>query len=305
MAIPEPVGRLRSLLFAPAVRDDMLLKLTRSSPDGVVIDCEDATPSDQKDVARANAFDYAPRISGEGSAIFVRINSPGTPWFQADVAEGLHPDLSGVAVPMVETVEGLDTCAEAFEAAGVGHLGIVAGLETALGVADARELLAHPQVVAGYFGAEDYIADLGGVRTESNDEVLYARSTVALAGRLAQRPVLDQVVANFRDHDRFARETAEARAMGYRGKLCIHPGQVELANRGFVPSEAEVDRARRLLAAYAAGIARGVAAIDFEGQMVDEPLAVQARQVLAAAGLAVDVGADADPRPRGGPDQPD
>lgn len=282
---PPPAARLRSLLFAPAVRDDMLAKLTRSGPDGVVIDCEDATPPDQKVAARANAYEYAPRIAGAGSAVFVRINPPGTQWFEADVAEGLHPDLDGVVVPMVETIDGLDRCAETLGAAGLADLGIVAGLETGLGVADARELLAHPQVVAGYFGAEDYIADLGGVRTDGNQEVLFARSAVALAGRLAGKPVLDQVVANFRDDDRFRRETAEARAMGYRGKLCIHPGQVVLANTGFLPSEQEVERSRRLLDAYAAGIARGVAAIDFEGQMVDEPLAVQARQILVAAGV--------------------
>ena len=70
-----------------------------------------------------------------------------------------------------------------------------------------------------------------------------------------------------------------------KGKLCIHPGQVAVANQGFLPSEEEVDRALRLLAAYEIGIASGVSAIDFEGQMVDEPLASQARQVLVAAGI--------------------
>ena len=98
-----------------------------------------------------------------------------------------------------------------------------------------------------------------------------------------QVPVLDQVVTDFRDDDRFVREAAEARALGYAGKLCIHPGQVVLANAAFVPSAAEVDRARRLLAAYEAASAAGVAAIDFEGQMVDAPLATQARRVLDLA----------------------
>ena len=73
--------------------------------------------------------------------------------------------------------------------------------------------------------------------------------------------------------------------MGFVGKLCIHPDQVALANAGFTPSDAEIERAERLLAAYDIGVASGVAAIDFEGQMVDEPLAEQARQVLAAAGI--------------------
>lgn len=282
---PKPAARLRSLLFAPAVREDMIPKLTRSDPDGVVIDCEDATPLGQKAAGRSNAMELAPRIMGQGAEVFVRINPPGTPWFRDDIAYGLHEKLDGVVVPMVETLEGLDLVAKTLAANDIGHLGIIAGLETARGVADSRELLAHPQVIAAYFGAEDFVADVGGVRTSNNIEVHYARSQVVIAGRLAGKPVIDQIVANFRDSERFSRETATARAMGFKGKLCIHPSQVELANKGFLPSEEEVDRALRMLAAYEIGIASGTAAIDFEGQMVDEPLAVQARQVLIAAGI--------------------
>lgn len=279
------MSRLRSLLFAPAVRDDMIPKLPRSGADGVVIDCEDATPVDAKDLGRANAAALAPTILGD-AAVFVRVNPPDTPWFEDDISGGLSRGLAGVVVPMVETLDGLDRCAASLDGAGHTSLGIIAGLETALGVADARRLLGHPRVIGAYFGAEDYIADLGGVRTESNQEVHFARSAIALAGRLAKKPVIDQIVANFRDDARFTRETAEARAMGFGGKLCIHPSQVALANDGFLPSPDEVERAQRLLAAYAEGIVAGVAAINFDGQMVDEPVAVQARQVLAKAGVS-------------------
>jgi len=268
-----PLTRMRSLLFAPAVRDDVIPKTVRYGADGVVIDCEDATPVSQKAAGRSNAMELAPTLMGKGSAIFVRVNPPGTPWFSDDVAYGLSENLSGVVVPMVETIEGLDQCAKALAIADRGHLGIIAGLETARGVADARQLLGHRQVIGAYFGAEDYVADLGGVRTQNNIEVLFARSSIAQAGRLARKPVIDQIVANFRDGDRMSRETLEARAMGFGGKLCIHPDQVALANDGFTPSEEEVQRAERMLAAYDIATASGVAAIDFEGQMVDEPLA--------------------------------
>ena len=183
----------------------MIPKLTRSDPDGVVIDCEDATPMGQKAAGRSNAMELAPRIMGQGSEVFVRINPPGTQWFRDDVAYGLHTKLDGVVVPMVETLEGLDQVAKALAANDLGHLGIIAGLETGLGVADARQLLAHAQVIGAYFGAEDFVADLCGVRTSNNIEVHYARSQVVLAGRLAGKPVIDQIVANFRDNDRFAR----------------------------------------------------------------------------------------------------
>lgn len=279
---PHPIGRLRSLLFAPAVRPDFVAKLADRGADAVAIDCEDATPPDAKADGRANARAAAPGLAAR-CQVMVRINAESTEWFEADIADGLVAELSAVVVPKVETVDGLDRVAAALDAAGLTELGVLAGLETALGVADARSLLAHPRVIAAYFGAEDFIADMGGVRTPSNHEVTFARQAIALAGRLATIPVLDQVVADFRDDARFAAESAEARAIGFAGKMCIHPAQVPLANAAWTPTQAEVERARRLLAAYDEALGRGVAAIDFEGQMVDEPLAAQARRVLALA----------------------
>ena len=284
MAHGSDVLRLRSLLFAPAVRPDMLRKLPATGADGVVIDCEDATPPGAKAEGRANAREIAPEIAGQGSLVFVRVNGVASDWFEQDLDGALAQGLDGIVVPKLDQVAQADACARALSERGHERLLLVAGIETALGVADARSLLAHPRVAAAYFGAEDYIADMGGVRTESSQEVLYARSQVALAGRLAGVPVLDQVVTDFRNDALFEREIAEARAIGYQGKLCIHPKQVALANTGFVPSEEEVDHARRLLDAYERESAAGVGAISFEGQMVDEPLAARARQVLAAAG---------------------
>lgn len=279
-------GRLRSLLFAPAVRPDFIERLPERGADGVVIDCEDATPPAAKEEARRNARSLAPRIAHRGSRVFVRVNAVPSPWFEGDLRDALCDALAGVVLPKLERLEQLGAVEAALAAAGLPGLPVVAGIETALGVADARALLAHPRVTAAYFGAEDFVADMGGVRTAAGREVLYARSRVALAGRLAGVATLDQVVVDFRDAEAFEREVREARALGYGGKLCIHPGQVAIANRGFEPSAEEIDHARRLLAAYEAAVAEGLAAIDFEGQMVDEPLAARARQVLAAAGPA-------------------
>lgn len=278
------IERLRSLLFAPAVRPEMLAKLPGTGADGVVIDCEDATPPGAKAEARRHARQVAPGIAGRGAQVFVRVNAVPSAWFADDVRDALCAELTGIIVPKLEQTEQVDAVCDALAAVSLGNLAIVAGLETALGVADARALLAHPGVAAAYFGAEDFVADMGGVRTEGSQEVLYARSRVALAGRLAGVPTLDQVVTDFRNDVAFEREIRDARALGFRGKLCIHPRQVAIANEGFVPSNDEVDHARRMLDAYERESASGVGAIEFEGQMVDEPLAARARQILAAAG---------------------
>ena len=283
----RPIERLRSLLFVPAVRPDFIEKLPSRGADGVVIDCEDAVPAGAKAEARDHARTLAPKIAPEMSKqrglVFVRVNAEPTAWFEDDLREALSGALSGLVLPKVERPAQLDRLAGALADLRLGHLRVIAGLETALGVAEARALLAHSRVDAAYFGAEDFTADMGGQRTEGGQEVLYARSQVALAGRLAGVPTLDQVVVDFRSASRFEAETREARALGYQGKLCIHPDQVRWANAGFVPSQDEVAHASRLLEAYEAASAKGLAAIDFEGQMVDEPLAARARQTLAAA----------------------
>lgn len=275
--------RLRSLLFAPATRDDVVRKLGTRGADAVVIDCEDATPPDLKPRAREIASRLAPVLAAEGVLVTVRVNAPSTEWFADDIAGALSPDLAAIVVPKVERVAELDLVGELLVAAGCDRLGVIAGIETALGVADVRELLAHPAVVAGYFGAEDFVADMGGRRTADNREVAYARGRVALAGRLAGVPVLDQIVADFADDERFVREATEAYSMGYTGKLCIHPRQALHANEAFRASADELDRAQRLLAAHEAALAAGSGVAVFEGQMIDEPLAAQARRVVASA----------------------
>jgi citrate lyase subunit beta/citryl-CoA lyase len=277
------IERLRSLLFAPAVRPNFIERLPQRGADAVVVDCEDATPPGAKAEARANVRTIVPKILGPGMQVLVRVNAVASEWFGADIDEGLVDGLAGIVVPKIETTAQLDHVADALAAAGHPDLGVLVGIETALGVADSRLLLAHPIVIAAYFGAEDFAADMGGVRTRAGDEVAYARSLVALSARLAGTTVIDQIVADFRDDERFREEARAARALGYHGKLCIHPRQVEIANEAFVPSAEEVEHAERLLAAYDQASASGIAAIDFEGQMVDEPLAAQARRILALA----------------------
>lgn len=272
MTLPLAADRWRSLLFVPGNRPELAAKAPRQGPDAVVLDLEDAVPPAAKASARSTVRDAAAGLAGV-VPVCVRVNPPGTEWFAEDVA-GLPDDLLAVVVPKLESAAQVTEVAAALDGRAV-----VAGLETVRGVADAREVLAPP-VAACYFGAEDYIADLGGVRTPGNAEVAWARSYVAVAARLAGVPALDMVTIDFRDDARYSAEAREARTLGYAGKLCIHPGQVPLAHEAFRPTAEEVDRAGRLLAAFEAA---GGDTIAFEGQMVDEVVAARARAVLASA----------------------
>lgn len=269
---------MRSLLFAGATRPDLVAKLGRSGPDAVAIDLEDAVPVEAKDAARAALPELVPTV--EGPRVFVRVNGPATGWFEADLAAAAALDVAGVVVPEVESAADLARAREGLGEDG----GIVAGLESARGVADAERILAEVEPAAAYFGAEDYIADLGGLRTPGGEEVLFARSKVALAARLAGVASLDQVVVEIRDEAAFERDARAGRAIGYRGKLCIHPAQVPVANAVFGASAEEVERARALLAAWEQGAERGVAAVEFEGAMIDGPALRMARGVIERGG---------------------
>lgn len=268
---------LRSLMFVPGGRPELLPKVARTRPDGVVVDLEDAVAPDAKDTARAAALGGLLAARPGAGTVLLRVNPPGTPWYGPDVEAAARACaagvLDGVVVPKYERAEQLDAVRGALPAGAP----VVVGIETGLGVADARPLLAaRPDAV--YFGAEDYIADLGGRRTPEGAEVLYARSLVCLAAHLAGVPAIDQAVVAVHDAEAFRVDAEQGRDFGYRGKICLHPTQAEIAHEVFTPSAAEVEHARAVLAAAEQGV--GVVA----GQMVDAVHVTMARGVLAAAG---------------------
>jgi citrate lyase subunit beta/citryl-CoA lyase len=272
--------RVRSMLFMPATRADMIAKIPRIAPDVAVADLEDAVAAGDKErardiaVAAIDALDWPDRKPP--TTVLIRVNPVGTPWFDGDVAAAAGCAAAGIVVPKLATPQELGQVRQVLAEHSWSDALLIAGLETALGVADARGLLAHG-VSAVYFGAEDYIADIGGRRTRAGAEVLYARSRVALAAHLAGLPALDQVVTDLADDEHFLADAAGGRDLGYQGKMCIHPRQVPLAHQVFTPTQAELSRAREILAAGQAA----VAVVD--GEMVDEVHVRMARAVLARA----------------------
>src|SRR5581483_660044 len=232
-----------------------------------------AVPEAEKDAARLAVAEAD--FTEAGTTVFVRINPPGTPWHELDIAACLDTAAAGILLP-----KGEDPCAVVALldplAKSAPDLSLILGVESAVGVARAREMLATG-VAAAFFGSEDFLADMGGRRTAGGLEVLYARSEVALAGRLAGVPVVDQPVVALEDDAAFTADAETGRALGYVGKICIHPRQVALAHAVFTPSEAEVAEARRVLEATAGGV--GIV----DGLCVDAVHVRMAQQVLERA----------------------
>jgi citrate lyase subunit beta/citryl-CoA lyase len=268
--------RARSVLFVPGHRPDMLPKVARCRPDAVIVDLEDAVSPSAKEQARGSALDALAAQRPGAGAVLVRINGVGTPWYDADLraaAAAIEASaLDGVVLPKYERPDELTGLRAALPDGAL----VMVGLESALGVADSRPLLAEAPD-AMYFGAEDFIADLGGRRTMAGTEVLYARSQVCLAARLAGVAALDQVVVAVRDTQAFRADAEQGRALGYHGKICLHPDQVGVAHEVFSPSVTEVEHAREVLRAAEAGVGL------VDGQMVDAVHVTMARAVLERA----------------------
>jgi citrate lyase subunit beta/citryl-CoA lyase len=270
--------RVRSLLFMPGTRADMIAKIARIGPDVAAVDLEDAVAPADKEAARATAVAAIGALDPDApTTVLIRVNPVGSPWFVADVAAAARSAAAGLVVPKLSSSQDLHEVRQALAENSWTDALIVAGLETARGVADARPLLAGG-LAGAYFGAEDYIADIGGRRTAEGAEVLYPRSHVCLAAYLAGMPSIDQAVVGLGDDEHFLADARAGRALGYQGKICIHPRQVELAHEVFTPTAEEVAQAEAVLAAGEAGV--GVV----DGQMVDIVHVKMAQSVLARVG---------------------
>jgi citrate lyase subunit beta/citryl-CoA lyase len=262
-------------LFCPADRPERYLKALERS-DEVVVDLEDAVAPERKATAR----DALRRLAGEGvldlSRTVVRVNGATTPDHQRDVALVTEIGARRVMLAKTERVEDLHAVPTA----------VVLLCESPLGVEIASELATADNAVALMWGADDFVAGLGGTSSRRTDGsyrevVRWARARCLVAAKAHGLLAVDNVYMDINDHLGLGVECEEAVAVGFDVKVAIHPDQVPVIRDAFLPSPYRVDWARRLLAAAAqtAGV------FSFEGQMVDGPIFQQARQTLARAHL--------------------
>lgn len=247
-------------LFVPADRSDRIGKALAAGADMVIVDLEDAVAPDRRAAARAGLRD----VAIGWTQVAVRVNAVGT----ADHAEDMRlvRELGAGAVMLAKA----EVPPQDWTFAGP----VIALVETAVGLANARALAATPQVARLAFGSIDFAADLGSAHTR--EALLLARSELVLASRLAGiAPPLDGVTTAFSDDAAAEDDARHAAGLGFSGKLCIHPRQVAPVRRGLAPRPEEIAWAQSVLAAAGAG------AVTVDGAMVDEPVRKRAEAILA------------------------
>ncbi len=279
---------MRSLLFAPGNHARRVEKALRLATDGVILDLEDAVAVSEKAATRVvvvGAFDK-PR-SGK---LYVRVNALGTEWCYGDIAAVVRPGLDGIVLPKVEHAHELHTAdwligaLERERGLPTGTIDLIPIIETALGLSNLQGICrSGTRMKRLAFGAGDFTLDMSMVWTRSEAELLPYRSACVLASRAAglEAP-LDTVWADLRDLEGFIASAQHAAALGFQGKMCIHPDQIAEANAAFSADEATVAKARRIVEAFDKAEAEGMASIQLDGQFIDYPIVQRARRVLEA-----------------------
>lgn len=277
----SPRPRLAALLFTPGSRLERVEKAVASGADGVILDLEDSIGAAEKDGVRQAVIQWLARHGRAGVPPFVtavRFNSLRTPHGRADLdafrAAKVRPEYA--MLPKVESPGEVLWVQEK-----LGHqVRILALIETVLGVRHAADIAAAtPQLAALAFGGLDLSAETGGEPTW--DALLWPRTVVVHACAAAGLLALDQPYIDFRDDAGLAAECARSRALGFVGRLAIHPRQCGPIRAAYQPAPAEVERARKIVAAYEA--ARGNV-VSVDGQMIDVPIYRAAQRVLQRGG---------------------
>jgi citrate lyase beta subunit len=285
------VTPLRSLLFVPGNRERFLAKLGELRPDAAILDLEDSIPAGEKEAAReaVRAVLRSGRLAD--LPLFVRVNDFRTGLTADDIAAVVAPRLAGVFLPKVEHPDELREAnrllalAEARAGLEIGCTGLIPIVETVRGIQRAAELAEYRHRLLGLnFGYDDFALDLGVSRTRDGLETMYPRARLALAARSADLLAIDGPYADFGDPAGLEAECRVSRQLGFSGKQCIHPNQIEPINGAFSPSAEEVERARAIVAAYEQAASGGHGSTRLGRSMVDAPLVERARRLLALWG---------------------
>jgi citrate lyase subunit beta/citryl-CoA lyase len=290
LPLPEPSTRdrvRRSRLYVPGSEPKYFINAALHGSDGIILDLEDSVHVSEKDAARLLVRNALRAIDFLGCERMVRINQIPLGLEDLDEIVPESPDL--ILIPKVESPEQI---AEADRRIvdiksnyGITRpIWLMPILESAIGIENAFSIAkASPQIVALTIGLEDYTADLGVVKTLAGNESLYARQRVVNAARAAGVQAIDSVFGDVGDQEGLRSWALNSRALGFEGMGCVHPMQIPVIHDAFAPSAAEIERARKIVAAYDEAQEKGLGVVSLGSKMIDPPVVQRALKLMARA----------------------
>lgn len=281
---------MRSIMYIPGNNPKMVEKAPTIPADIITLDLEDSVPPAEKENARKLIVEKLKFAGSGGSQVYARINNWETEMTNADLEAIVQPGLDGVTLAKTghpDDVQRLAWKLEELErrrGMEIGTVKISMLLETAKGIMNAYECcMASPRNVNAIFGAVDYCRDMRVKLTNEAVEQQWGRAKMAVACRAAGIVAIDAPFVSFKDTEAFERNVMEGKQMGYEGRMIIHPSQVEPSNRLYAPDPADVEWAHGVVKVFEEeGIAKGKAAVSYLNKMVDTPVYLNAKDILAA-----------------------
>ena len=277
--------RARSVLYLPASNARAVEKARGLNCDVAVLDLEDAVAPEMKREARAAAV-AAAHEGGFGPRLGVRINGLDTPWGDEDLKALREAPIDLIVAPKVASAAAVRALSDGMRPGA----DLWAMIETPRAVLEADAIAAVPGVAALVAGFADLAKDLRARPGPGRLPLLYSASRILLSARAAGIPAFDGVFTDIADADGLAAEAAQALALGFDGKTCIHPSQLDCVNRTFSPSEADIAHAHGLIAAHTEAMASGKAVATFKGKMVELLHVLEARRTLKIAEVITEMG---------------
>ena len=278
----------RSMLSVPATSEKFIEKAHERGADAIKIDLEDAVALAEKPRARALVRSAAKTVARGGADVLVRINRP-LRMAVDDLEASVWPEVHGLVLPKVESADHIGFLAEIITELEnerdmqQGHIKLMALIETPRGYSNVRDI-AHSseRLSAIALGQEDFSAEMGMVEPEGMSLLSYYQTVQVAAREAGILPIgYPGSIAEFTDLELFKSNALIARKLGFDGGACIHPKQVPILNEAFTPTDDEIDRSERMVAAYDAAMAAGDGAVAFEGKMIDVPVVARAERILS------------------------
>ena len=283
----DRLPRWRSLLFVPAHVQRFIEGAGKRGADGIILDLEDAVPPAEKAAARERLPESLAAVTANGTSALVRVNHH-MRLIGADLEAAVRPGLAALVLPKIEDAgfvrDVADAVSQLEQERGLrdGHVRFILQIESPSALFALQAIAAaHPRIAAMTLGPEDYAASIGAV--PEADALLTPNYAVLCAARAAGILPLGFVgsIGAYDDLEAFSARIRQARRMGFRGALIVHPSQVGPVNEGFMPTEPEIDWARRVVAGDAEARAKGIGAFQVDGRMVDLPVVRRAQEILS------------------------
>lgn len=282
----------RAMMFAPGNNPSMLQNAGIYGADSLIFDLEDTVSIPEKDVAPYLVAGVIKNVKFP-CEVGVRINHLSTPWGRSDLETVLPSKPDFIRLAKAETAEEIriidEIITEAEDKYGFepGSIEIMGAIESPKGLRNAYDIAtASPRVMGIAIGGEDFSTSLKTGKSLSGKELFVARSLLVYAAREAGVFAVDSVFSDIRDDETFIQEVIQAKEMGFDGKSCVNPRQIDLVYQVFTPSQKEIDHAHRVLAAYQEAMDKNSGVISMNGKMIDYPMIIRAERVLANATAA-------------------